>query len=91
MNFLTVSGTAAQRVSPGADSLRTAIFVKPGSRLADDQDDDERNDEGRDGAPLQQLGEPRVIALVSAEVLRGRFAGKRFMFRHVIPLWKLIC
>ena len=39
MNFFTVSGIAAQRVSPAA-SFRTAIFIG-GRGLFEDQEDDE--------------------------------------------------
>ena len=38
MNFLTVSGVAATRASPGAVSLRTAIFTSG----RDQQDDEQR-------------------------------------------------
>src|SRR4051812_10941861 len=56
MNFLTVSGIAAQRVS-SAPSLRTAIFI----RLSEDQEDDEADDEADDRAPLQHRCEARII------------------------------
>ena len=54
-NFLTVSGIAAQRVSPGA-SFKTAIFMKRAA-LFQDEKNDEADDQANEGAPFEQLRE----------------------------------
>src|SRR5690349_12360038 len=58
MNFFTVSGIAAQRVSSAA-SLRTAIFISR-IELLQNQKNDEADDEAEDGAPLHHVGEPLI-------------------------------
>src|SRR5689334_6129193 len=80
MNFLTVSGMAAQRVSPAA-SFRTAIFT----RLSQDQQDDESDDETRHGAIFQQPREARVVRHVDGDILRRRTGEDRLVFGHCYP------
>src|SRR5881628_878638 len=67
VNFLTVSGIAAQRVSPVA-SLSTAIFMN----LFQDQEHDEADDEASDGTIFQHLNESRVVTYVDGDILRRR-------------------
>ena len=81
MNFFTVSGVAATRVSPAAVSLTTAILT-----LADDHDDEERDDEADNGAPFEQANEPFVIADMMRDFLGWRIVQKRLLMRHVVPL-----
>src|SRR5205823_10171319 len=69
-NFFTVSGIAAQRVSPAA-SFRTAIFMRCGG-LFQDQQDNERDHENGERAPFQHFREARVIADVHRDVLSWR-------------------
>src|SRR3954469_25954293 len=82
MNFLTVSGTAAQRVSPAA-SFRTAIFI----RLFQDQKNDEADDEAGDGAIFEQAREAHVVPNVHRNVLGWRTHEDRFFFGHFQPFF----
>src|SRR5881275_2260032 len=66
INFFTVSGIAAQRVSPAA-SFSTAIFTK--SAVFQDQKDDEGDDQAGQEAPFQQLGETQIVADMDRGVL----------------------
>src|SRR5689334_13417932 len=59
-NFFTVSGIAAQRVSPAAASFTIAIFMEWGG--LQDLQDDEADHQARQGAPFQHFREPRVVA-----------------------------
>src|SRR6478736_1816181 len=75
MNFRTVSGVAATRVSPAARSCRTAMRIAaagavPGS--SGNQQNDEQGDQGdhRQG-PLEQVDEPAVSLLVCLQVVAG--------------------
>jgi len=82
VNFFTVSGMAEQRVSPDAVSLRTAIFTSGGD-LADDQENDERDDQAHDCPPFQERREPRIIVNVPAYLLRRRIGQDGFfVMRH---------
>jgi hypothetical protein len=82
VNFFTVSGMAEQRVSPGAVSLRTAIFTCGGD-LGDDQENEECDDQANDCAPFQQRREPRIIVHVPCNFLRRRTGQDGFfVVRH---------
>jgi hypothetical protein len=81
VNFFTVSGIAAQRVSPAA-SFRTAIFIA----LFQDHQDEEPDQEADDRAPFEQLREARVIVDVYSHVLRRRIGEQRLFFGHHLPL-----
>src|SRR5947209_808381 len=79
-NFFTVSGIAAQRDSPAA-SFRTAIFMDPVLPVGlDEHQPEQADDQAPDRAPLQQFGEPGVIADVDGNVLRRRAGEQRFFF-----------
>src|SRR6476469_10750005 len=80
-NFFTVSGIAAQRVSPAA-SLMTAIFM----RLFEDQEDDEADDQADQRAPFEHLGEAQIIVNVHCHVLRRRTGEQRLLFGHNLPI-----
>ena len=58
MNFFTVSGVAATRVSPGAVSLTTAIFMP--RDLAEDMMT-RSDDKAGDRAPFQQPHEAFIV------------------------------
>src|SRR6185369_2935365 len=77
-NFFTVSGMAAQRVSP-APSFRTAIFI----RLFQDQKDDETDDQADDCAPFEHRGEARVVRNVMRHFLRRRVSQDRLFIGHL--------
>src|SRR5438046_5399370 len=79
MNFFTVSGIAAQRVSSAA-SFSTAIFTK--SAVFQDQKNDEGDDQHRQRAPLQQPGEARIVADMYGGVLSRRADQQRIFFGH---------
>src|SRR5690606_19902389 len=71
MNFLTVSGVAATRVSPAASSFRTAMRM-PG-RSGREQKNDEGGHEHRDDRPyLEQAEEARIGFLCCFDILFGR-------------------
>src|SRR3546814_5780566 len=59
MNFLTVSGVAATRVSPSASSFRTAMRM-PVRSGGEEEDDDERDHRGDDRPDFQQAEETRI-------------------------------
>src|SRR5690242_16594396 len=81
MNFFTVSGIAAQRVSP-AGSLRTAIFMR-GGRLFQDQKDDEADHKAEDRTPLHHPRELLIVANVGRHFLGRRACQQRlFVMRH---------
>ena len=86
MNFFTVSGIAAQRVSPAA-SFSTAIFM--GLRLTNSglrSGPTKPMIEADDRAPLQQLGEVRVIARRASRIsCVGGLASSRLFFGHYCP------
>src|SRR6478735_8997633 len=75
MNFLTVSGVAATRVSPAARSCRTAMRIAaagpvPGS--SGNQEHDEQGDQGdHRQRPFEQVDEPAVGLLVCLQVIAG--------------------
>src|SRR5437868_5509589 len=81
MNFFTVSGIAAQRVSPGA-SFRTAIFMRCDGLFVQDQQDDEGDDEHRQRTPLQDPREVRVITDMRRNVLSRWTREQGFFFGH---------
>src|SRR5262249_18333321 len=85
MNFFTVSGIAAQRVSPAA-SFSTAIFMRRESLRFEDQEDDEPNGKAGKGAPLQQSRKAFVITNMDCDVLGGRAHQQRFLFSHTFLL-----
>jgi hypothetical protein len=72
MNFFTVSGEAATRVSPLAASLRTAIFVTSG----DDQNDKQGRNPGKDGSPFENGDKARIAVLRCVHIL---FLGHDFL------------
>src|SRR4051812_32993242 len=85
-NFFTVSGIAAQRVSPAA-SLRTAIFTSEGSPVGFDEDErDKADNQTGNRAPLHHLGEARVVVDMDRDVLRRRTHQQRLLFGHYLPL-----
>src|SRR5579872_2788048 len=86
-NFFTVSGIAAQRVSP-ADSFRTAIFI----RLFQDQKNDEADDQTRNCAQFQHPCKTLIIGDVNGDFLRRRARQQRFFFfGHVSPFARALC
>src|SRR5215213_1683179 len=80
VNFFTVSGIAAHRVSP-ADSLSTAIFIAA-MWLADDQQDGQPDDEANDGTPLHHAGELVIVMHVPRDFLSGRIRQQRLLVRR---------
>src|SRR6185503_16636006 len=85
-NFFTVSGIAAQRVSPAA-SFRTAIFIPEGLPVGfDEEQRNEADDQANDRAPLHHLREARVIVNVHCDVLRRRTDQQRLLFGHHLSL-----
>src|SRR5947209_19908681 len=84
MNFFTVSGITTQRVSSCA-SFNTAIFMRCGLVVKDDQDD-ECDDQDDQCAPFQHLDEPRVVADMHRHILSGRIHEQGFFFGHECSL-----
>ena len=71
MNFFTVSGVAATRVSPAASSFNTAMRM-PEGRSGDQKDDDGRYDHGDDRTDLEEADETFI----------GFVRCLHFLFRH---------
>src|SRR6185437_4020092 len=74
LNFLTVSGVAATRVSPLAVSLGTASFIPSSPRPLpvgpeDGQEDHHQEDE--DQRVFDEGEEPRIAALMRADIHRA--------------------
>src|SRR5579884_1233383 len=83
MNFFTVSGMAAQRVSPAA-SFRTAIFMPS----LEDQKNDQADDEADDRSPEHHLREALIIANMRRHLLASGMGKQRFFFLgHDVPSW----
>jgi hypothetical protein len=69
MNFFTVSGLAATRVSPLAVSFRTAIRIGAGRSGSDSDDDECRDQHSHDRTPLHQAEKARVGRFVCVDVI----------------------
>src|SRR6059058_4961862 len=81
MNFFTVSGIAAQRVSPGA-SFRTAIFIRREGLSVKDDEDDEGDPERDHRRPLQHSQKISVVANMNGDILSRRTGEQGFVFGH---------
>src|SRR5438270_1348125 len=85
-NFFTVSGIAAQRVSPGA-SFKTAIFIRQFLPVSlDDHHPQQPDNQAPERSPFQQSREVAVVGDVVSNVLSRRADDQGFFFGHQCSL-----
>ena len=87
MNFFTVSGIAAQRVSPGRFLQDRDLHAMLRTSFDENEEDDDADDEADDRAPFQQSGEPLVVARrARATSCVGGLDEQRLFFGHECSL-----
>src|SRR5581483_856108 len=84
LNFLTVSGVAATRVSPAAVSFRTASFIRERSGMGAENGEEHHQQQDPDQRPFGEAEEPGISAAVLADVHRAGFVIG--MICHEMPL-----
>src|SRR6185437_6462341 len=82
-NFFTVSGVAAQRVSPPA-SFRTAIFIGDGLPIGLDEDErEDADDQAGDRSPEHHPSKALIVTDVGGDVLSRGTDQQRLFLGHL--------